>query len=125
LLLSEHEGNDILSSMDSFIEKIQKLKGIMLGVSISALILAPLAVGISAYLISHPRFLLLIEHETEFGFMLFILLTVVLITSGVWLVNGIKQLKSLSSWNKRYCNYLAKRESLDESITSKFHLDKD
>ena len=123
--MSDQEGNDILSSMDSFIEKIQQLKGMMLGVSLSALILAPFAVGISAYLITHPKFLKLIENENEFGFMLIVLLTMIPVTSGIWLVTGMRQLKSLSSWNKRYYNYLKKRESLDEEITSKFHLDKE
>lgn len=123
--MSDQEGNDILSSMDNFIEKIQHLKGMMLGVSLSALILAPLAVGISAYLITHPKFLRLIENENEFGFMLIVLLTMVPVTSGIWLVTGLRQLKSLNSWNKRYYNYLKKRESLDEEITSKFHLDKE
>ncbi len=123
--MSDQEGNDILSSMDNFIEKIQHLKGMMLGVSLSALILAPFAVGISAYLITHPKFLKLIENENEFGFMLIVLLTMVPVTSGIWLVTGLRQLKSLSSWNKRYYNYLKKRESLDEEITSKFHLDEE
>jgi len=123
--MSDQERNDILSSMDNFIEKIQQLKGMMLGVSLSALILAPFAVGISAYLITHPKFLKLIENENEFGFMLIVLLTMVPITSGIWLVTGLRQLKSLSSWNKRYYNYLKKRESLDEEITSKFHLDEE
>ena len=121
--MSDQERNDILSSMDNFIEKIQQLKGMMLGVSLSALILAPFAVGISAYLITHPKFLKLIENENEFGFMLIVLLTMVPITSGIWLITGLRQLKSLSSWNARYSNYLKKRESLDETISSKFHLD--
>ena len=121
--MSDRERNDILSSMDNFIEKIQQLKGMMLGVSLSALILAPFAVGISAYLITHPKFLKLIENENEFGFMLIVLLTMVPITSGIWLITGLRQLKSLSSWNARYSNYLKKRESLDETISSKFHLD--
>jgi len=123
--MSEKERNDILSSMDSFIEKIQHLKGLMLGVSLSALVLAPFAVGISAYLITHPRFLNLIENENEFGFMLIVLLTMVLVTSGIWLVTGLRQLRSLSSWNRRYGNYMKKRDSLDETISSQFHLDKE
>ena len=121
--MSESERNDILSSMDLFIEKIQNLRGIMLGVSISALVLAPFAIGISVYLVTHPRFLLLVEHETEFGIMLTILLTAILITSGIWLVTGIRQFRSLSSWNDRYGNYLKKKQELDKSISSKFSLD--
>ncbi|MCV0431467.1 hypothetical protein [Nitrosopumilus sp.] len=109
--------------MDLFIEKIQHLKGLMLGVSFSALLLAPLAIGISAYLITHPKFLHLIENEGEFAILLTILLTVVLVTSGIWLVAGIQQFRSLNSWNKRYGNYLKKREDLDKDITSKYHLE--
>ena len=121
--MAEHSNNDILSSMDSFIEKIQQIKGMMWGVSLSALILAPFALGITVYLITHPKFYLVIEGENEFGFLLIILLTMVLVTSGIWFVAGIRQLKSLRSWNKRYCNYLTKKEKLDDEITSKFHLD--
>jgi len=117
--------NDIISSMDLFIDKIQQLKGMMLGVSFSAVILAPLAIGISLYLITHPKFLQLIEHEGEFAILLTVLLTVVLVTSGIWLVAGIQQFRSLSSWNKRYCDYLKKREDLDRDITSKYHLDEE
>ena len=115
--------NDILSSMDAFIEKIQHIRGLMLGVSLSALILAPFAIGISSYLITHPQFLDLLQNENEFGFMLIILLTVVLVTSGIWLVTGLQQFRSLNSWNKRYSDYLKKREELDNSISSKYNLD--
>ena len=117
--------NNILSSMDLFIDKIQQLKGLMLGVSFSAVILAPLAIGISLYLLTHPKFLQLIEHEGEFAILLTILLTVVLVTSGIWLVAGVQQFRSLNSWNKRYCDYLKKREDLDRDITSKYHLDEE
>ncbi len=117
--------NNILSSMDLFIEKIQQLKGLMLGVSFSALILAPLAIGISLYLLTHPKFLQLIENEGDFAILLTVLLTAVLVTSGIWLVAGIQQFRSLNSWNKRYCNYLKKRENLDKDIASKYQLDKE
>ena len=118
-------GKDILSSMDLFIEKIQHLKGVMLGVSLSALILAPLAIGISTYLITHPNFFRLVENESEFATLLIILLTVVLVTSGVWLVTGLQQFRSLNSWNRRYYNYLKRKEDLDKNISSKFHLDEE
>ena len=85
-------GNDILRSMDSFIEKIQHLRGLMLGVSLSALFLAPLAIGISSYLITHPRFLHLVENEPEFATLLVVFITVVLVTAGIWLVTGLQQI---------------------------------
>lgn len=116
------DGEGILSSMDLFIEKIQHLKGMMLGVSFSALLLAPLAIGISLYLFTHPNFLHLVENEGEFALLLILLLTIVLVTSGIWLVVGIQQFRSLSSWNKRYCNYLKKRDDLDRDIATKYDL---
>ncbi|MFQ5440317.1 MAG: hypothetical protein ACE5DL_02535 [Nitrosopumilaceae archaeon] len=121
--MSEDQKEDILSAMDGFIEKIQQIKGVMLGVSLSALVLAPFAIGISAYLITHPTFLILIENENEFGFLLIVLLTMVLIVSGIWLVAGLRQFKSLNKWNKRYCDYKEKRDNLDKTIAAKFHLD--
>ncbi|QDI89743.1 hypothetical protein Nisw_08260 [Candidatus Nitrosopumilus sp. SW] len=111
--------------MDIFIEKIQHIRGLMLGVSLSALILAPLAIGISSYLITHPRFLHLIENERDFSLMLVVLLMVVLVTSGIWLVTGLQQFRSLNSWNKRYCNYLERKKNLDNSISAKYNLDEE
>jgi hypothetical protein len=111
--------------MDSFIEKIQHLRGLMLGVSLSALFLAPLAIGISSYLITHPRFLHLVENEPEFATLLVIFITVVLVTAGIWLVTGLQQFRSLNTWNRRYGNYLKKREDLDKAISSEYHLDED
>ena len=106
--------------MDSFIDKIQHLRGVMLGVSLSALILAPFAIGISVYLTTHPRFLLLLEQEDDFGVVLIVLLVGILTTSGIWLVTGLIQFRSLSKWNSRYCNYLKRKENLDKTITSTY-----
>lgn len=116
--MSEDERNDIMRSMDDFIESVQHLRGILLGVSLSALILFPLAVGISLYLVTHPKFLSMLEDEDEFGFVLIALLIAMLVTSAIWLVAGLRQFKSLSRWNNRYCNYLKKRESLDKKISA-------
>jgi len=123
--LSDNESKDILRSMDGFIEKIQQLRGVMLGVSFSALILAPFAIGISLYLITHPKFLLLLEQEGDFGIILIVLLVGILVTSGIWLVTGIRQFRSLSKWNDRYSDYLKRRETLDNTISSTFHLDEE
>jgi len=123
--LSDSESKDILRSMDGFIEKIQQLRGVMLGVSFSALILAPFAIGISLYLITHPKFLLLLEQEGDFGIILIVLLVGILVTSGIWLVTGIRQFRSLSKWNDRYSDYLKRKETLDNTISSTFHLDEE
>jgi hypothetical protein len=113
---------NILSLMDNFIEQITSIRKTLLGVSISALLLAPLAIGLSAYLILHPSFFAILEIENEFGLVLSILLGAVLIISSIWLVSGIRQYKSISSWSKRYNEYKREKEDMDRKIASQYGL---
>jgi hypothetical protein len=123
--LAEYTSSDILGTVDYIIEKIQSLRKVMLGVSISALILAPFAVGLSVYLLTHPTFFYLLEIENEFGSFLGILLAGIIIISGIWLYTGVRQYNSLSAWNKRYCGYLNKKKELDDSISNEYQLSDD
>ena len=113
---------NILSLMDNFIEQITSIRKTLLGVSVSALLLAPLAIGLSAYLILHPSFFAILEIENEFGLVLSILLGAVLIISSIWLVSGIRQYKSISSWSKRYNEYKSERDDMDKKIASQYGL---
>jgi hypothetical protein len=113
---------NILSLMDSFIEQITSIRKTLLGVSISALFLAPLSIGLSAYLILHPSFFAILEIENEFGLVLSILLGAVLIISSIWLVSGIRQYKSMSSWSKRYNEYKKEKQDMDRKIASQYGL---
>ena len=113
---------NILSLMDSFIEQITSIRKTLLGVSISALILAPLAIGLSVYLILHPSFFAILEIENEFGLVLSILLVAVLIISSIWFASGIRQFKSISSWSKRYNEYKKEKEDMDKKIALQYGL---
>jgi hypothetical protein len=113
---------NILSLMDSFIEQITSIRKTLLGVSISALILAPFAIGLSVYLIIHPSFFAILEIENEFGSVLSVLLRAVLIISSIWLISGIRQYKSISSWSKRYNEYKKEKEDLDRKIALQYGL---
>ena len=113
---------NILSLMDSFIEQITSIRKTLLGVSISALILAPFAIGLSVYLILNPSFFAILEIENEFGFVLIILLGAVLIISSIWLTSGIRQYRSISSWSKRYNEYKKEKEDLDRKIALQYGL---
>ena len=113
---------NILSLMDSFIEQITNIRRTLLGVSISALVLAPLAIGLSVYLILHPSFFAILEIENEFGLVLSILLGAVLIISSIWLISGIRQYRSMSSWNKRYNEYKKEKEDMDRKIALQYGL---
>lgn len=124
--MSENENrSDIISTVDTFIEKIQNLRKIMLGVSVSAVILAPFAIGISLYLFTHPSFFIILEEKDEFGVFLAVMLAGIIVISGIWLYTGVRQYKSLSNWNHRYCSYKKKKQDLDSQIASEYHLDED
>ena len=116
---------DILALLDSFIHQIQNIRRILLGVSVSAIILGPLAIALSIYLLFHPSFFAVLETENEFGLVLTVLLGAVIIISGIWLVTGIRQYHSMSQWKKRYEEYLKEKEAIDRKIASQFGLDKD
>src|ERR687890_542503 len=115
----EHRAN-ILEIMDSFIEQITRIRKTLLGVSVSVLLLAPLAIGLSMYLIVHPSFFAVIEIENEFGLVLAILLTALLIISSIWLVSGIRQYMSISSWSKRYDEYKKEKQDMDRRIAIEY-----
>jgi len=120
LSISRH---NILSLVDSFIEQIFQIRKILRGVSISAMILAPLAIVLSIYLLLRPSFFAVLEIENEFGLILGILLGAVIIISSIWLVTGIRQYRLVDSWNKRYNEYVKDREEIDRKIATRYGLD--
>ena len=115
----------VLSVIDSFIEQILQIRRTLLGVSISSLILAPLAIGLSIFLLRHPSFFVILEIENEFGLLLSILLGSVIIISSLWLIAGIRQYRSVGSWNKKYKAYQNDKQELDKKIAAEFILDRD
>ncbi|HZB16880.1 MAG TPA: hypothetical protein VE445_06895 [Nitrososphaeraceae archaeon] len=117
LNMSRH---DILSLLDNFIEQIHQIRNTLLGVSVSALVLSPLAIALSIYLMLHPSFFAILEIENEFGLVLSVLLGAVIIISSIWLITGIRQYRSLSSWNNRYNEYIEEKQKLDKMIESQY-----
>ncbi|MGZ5550400.1 MAG: hypothetical protein ACXW07_06465, partial [Nitrososphaeraceae archaeon] len=77
------ERNNILTIIDSFIEQITKIRRFFIGVSISSVILAPIAISLTLYLFTHQSFFRIVEAEREFGFGLVILLMSVIIISSI------------------------------------------
>ena len=120
LNMSRH---DILSLLDNFIEQIHEIRRTLIGVSISALILSPLAIALSIYLMLHPSFFAVLEIENEFGLVLGALLSAVIVISSIWLITGIRQYRSLSSWNNRYKEYSKEKQKIDRMIESQYGLD--
>lgn len=116
---------DILDLMDNFITKILEIRRILLGVSISGFILAPFAIGLSVFLITHPHFFIVLEREYEFGVALSILLGIVIAISVGWMITGFQQYKTLKSWNKKYNEYKQQKDDIDKKIASQYGLDSD
>ncbi len=116
---------NVLSLLDNFIERILEIRRILLGVSVSALILAPLATGLSIFLLTHPSFYNVLESEHDFGTILGILLGVIISISVVWIATGIRQYVTLKSWDQQYKEYLKQKDEIDKRIASDYGLDKD
>jgi hypothetical protein len=123
--LSSSTRQDILTMLYGFIQQIHHIRKILLAMSVSAIVLGPLAIALSIYLLSHASFFALLERENEFGLVLSVLLGAVIITSGVWLVTGIRQYRSISKWKKRHEEYQREKEEIDRKIASQFGLDQD
>ena len=115
----------VVEIIEGFIEKIDHMRKTLVMVSLSSLILAPLAIGLSVYLISHPHFFYVMEEYDEFGLFLVVSLGVIIVVSSAWLALGIRQYVMLKSWSERHSNYLKKKEQVDNEISSGFDLDKD
>jgi hypothetical protein len=115
----------IVEVIEGFINKINQIQRTLVGISISALILAPMAIGLSIYLITHQHFFFIMEEYDEFGLFLAISLGVIIAVSVTWLALGIRQYIMLKSWNTKYSNYIQKKEQVDNRISSEFKLDED
>ncbi len=111
---------DILSLVDGFIERVFQIRKTFLRVSLSAVILAPLAIALSTFLLLHPSFFAVLEIENEFGFALCLLLGAVIIISSIWLITGIRQYLLINSWNKRFNEYLKEKQEIDSNIASQY-----
>ena len=114
---------DILTLIEDFIDQIQRIRKILFGMSVSAIVLAPLAIALSIYLMLHPSFFAILEIENDFGLVLIILLGAVIMISGIWLFTGIKQYRSMSTWKSRYDEYSQQKEEIDRKIADQFGLD--
>lgn len=122
---TQHSRFDVLDLMDNFINKILELRRILLGVSISGFILAPFAIGLSIFLLTHKNFFIVLDNEYDFGVALSILLGLIIAISVGWMITGIRQYKTLKSWNKKYQEYLQQKDDIDKKIASKYGLDSD
>ena len=111
---------DFLSLVDGFIDRAFQIRKTLLRVSLSAVILAPLSIALSTFLLFHPSFFAVLEIENEFGLVLSLLLGAVIIISSIWLITGIRQYFLINSWKKKYNEYLKEKQEMDRSIASQY-----
>ncbi len=114
---------DILKLLDDFIENVMKIKKTLIGLSLSALILAPFAVFLSLYLIFNPSFFAILAIESEFGLVLLMMLGAVITISSIWIITGIRHYKTVHKWNKKYEKFTKMKREMDKQILSKYGLD--
>ena len=124
-IISNSTSTDILNLVDGFIDQISKIRTVLKGVSISALILAPIAIALSIFLLTHSSFFTILENEDEFGLVLLILLGSVIAIASVWIVAGLRQYRMISTWNKRYYDYIVNIEEIQSTIASEFGFTED
>ena len=124
-IIMNTERNNILDLLDSFIEQIHKIRKFLIGVSVSSIILAPIAISLALYLVTHQSFFRVLEVESEFGFGLVILLSAVIIISSILFVTGILQYKQIGSWHKKYESYKKEKDDVEQYISTKFDIEKD
>lgn len=114
------ERNNILTVIDSFIQQITKIRRFFIGVSISSIILAPIAISLALYLFTHQSFFRIVEAEREFGFGLVVLLTAVIIISSILFIAGILQYRQIGLWHKKYESYIKEKNDIHQYIANKF-----
>jgi hypothetical protein len=112
--------NNILTLIDNFIEQIFQIRRTLLGVSICALILSPIAIGLSIFLIRHPSFFSILEIQSDFGIILGFLLAAIISISSIWLITGTRQYRKIGSWNSRYKEFMSEKEQMDRKLASKY-----
>ena len=111
---------NILNLIDTFIEQIFHIRKTLLGVSISAIIMAPVAIGLSIFLLLHPSFFAILDIENDFGIVLGVLLGSIIIISSVRFLVSIRQYRLIGSWNKRYADYIREKQEIDRTIASQY-----
>src|SRR5919202_1981444 len=121
--IPQSDCQDRLGLFDSFIEHIQQIRKILLGMSVSVIVLAPLSIALSVFVLLHPSFFGVLQTQNEFGLVLCIFLGAVITISGIWLFIGIKQYHSMALWQSRYHDYVKEKNKIDNEIAARFGLE--
>ena len=96
----------VLALIESYITQMLILRKTLLLVFISGVILAPVSIVLSVYILIHPSLDEITDRQDNFGEVLVLLLTAVFIGSVLWFGLSLKQYISIGQWNRRYKQHL-------------------
>jgi NADH:ubiquinone oxidoreductase subunit K len=114
--------SNIIGLLDDFIYQILSIRKMLFALFVFSVIFAPISIGLSVYIFTHPSFDNILDAEDNFGEVLEVLLVAIFAASSVWLALGIKQYKSIGSWNKRFKEYQREQSEIDKKIKFKYGL---
>jgi hypothetical protein len=106
--------NNILNLADSFIEQMAKITNFLKLMRISSLIMMTVALGVVMYLVYHPSFFSLLATNSDFGFILIILIVLIIEVFSVCIISAIRQYNFINSWNKRYQAFILRNDELNK-----------
>lgn len=107
----------LLKTIDDLIFHMNDARMLFVILSISSLIIAPIAIIMAIVFMGHPAFLLfLLRQNLFFGLMFLIYIIFVVILSLIWLYVGLKEYRFLSRWNERFKKYMSLKERVDREL---------
>lgn len=111
------ERASLLETIDDLVFHMNDARMLFVILSISSLIIAPIAIVIAIVFIAHPLFLPFLLHKNPFfGVIFFIYIIFVVVLSLVWLYVGLKEYRFLSKWNERFKKYISLKERIDREL---------
>jgi hypothetical protein len=113
---------NVLSLIESYINQMLSIRKTLLLVFISGVILAPVSVALSIYILLHPSFDDVLDRQDNFGEIVEGLLVAVFIGSSIWFTVSIKQYLSIGAWNRTYKQYLIEHADMEKKLLQKYGL---
>ena len=114
--------SSVIDLLDDFIYQILSIRRMLFAVFVSSIVFAPISIGLSIYIYTHPSFDNILNAEDNFGEVLEVLLFAIFAVSSIWLVIGIKQYQSIGSWNKKFNEFQKEQSEMEKKIMLKYGL---
>ena len=112
----------VLALIESYITQMLILRKTLLLVFVSGVILAPVSIVLSVYILMHPSLNEIMDRQDNFGEVLVILLTAVFISCVLWFGLSLKQYISIGQWNRRYKQYLIEHDVFEKQLLQRYGL---